>query len=258
MNFFYVITFLSIIGAILFNIGVCCYFRKKICKNNKKILRYFDAISTTFGILSIFLFLSFLLYLKEILFICFALTVALWGVFLCYCDYLVHNQDTKKRRFIFYNLSNFDKVLLILFLFIFIYMFYLSQSMQSIFLSISIILLFIYVILLKQIKKQNKISRIFSNKYMNLAEISLNGLFYYLCWLAIVLYIISMLINIIYTYFDSYDLDSCLDIGICKEGITFDNCTDETLCMITKENCLKNNNIWIEDIRSCDTRNINH
>ena len=83
MNFFYVITFLSIIGAILFNIGVCRYFRKKICKNNKKILRYFDAISTTFGILSILLFLSFLLYLKVILIICFPLTVALWGVFLC-------------------------------------------------------------------------------------------------------------------------------------------------------------------------------
>ena len=56
------------------------------------------------------------------------------------------------------------------------------------------------------------------------------------------------------SYLDFYDTDGCMDIGICKEGFIFNNCRDGKSCTITKEHCIKNNNIWLEDIRSCDTR----
>lgn len=63
-----------------------------------------------------------------------------------------------------------------------------------------------------------------------------------------------MSINTVSYYFDPYDMDGCTDIGICREGITFNNCDDGDFCSITKENCIKNNNIWHENIRSCDVR----
>lgn len=63
-----------------------------------------------------------------------------------------------------------------------------------------------------------------------------------------------MSINMISSYLDFYDTDGCIDIGICKEGFIFNDCGDGKSCTITKEHCIKNNNIWLEDIRSCDTR----
>ncbi len=63
-----------------------------------------------------------------------------------------------------------------------------------------------------------------------------------------------MSINIISSFLDPYDIDGCMDTGICKEGFTLNDCGNGKPCIITKESCLKNNNIWLEDIHSCDTR----
>ena len=107
---------------------------------------------------------------------------------------------------------------------------------------------------LQKMKEQQKISYLFSNKHVKLLEILVSNLFYYLCWVIIGIYFISMSINIISLYFDPYDTDGCMDTGICKEGFTFNDCGDGKPCTITKESCLKNNNIWLEDIHSCDTK----
>lgn len=82
----------------------------------------------------------------------------------------------------------------------------------------------------------------------------IGSLFYYTAWLITGIYILSMSINIISSFLDPYDIDGCMNTGICKEGFAFNDCGNGKPCTITKESCLKNNNIWLEDIHSCDTR----
>ena len=129
-----------------------------------------------------------------------------------------------------------------------------NASLRSIFYLMCFDVFFVYAFLLKKMKEQQKISYLFSSKHIKLLEVVISNLFYYLCWVIIGFYFISMSINIISLYFDPYDMDSCLDTGICREGITFDSCEDGLPCTITKESCIENSNIWLEDIRSCDIR----
>ncbi len=47
--------------------------------------------------------------------------------------------------------------------------------------------------------------------------------------------------------------DTCLDIGICKEGLEIRN-AEGNIVKINKENCLKYNWSWNEERKSCDVR----
>ena len=131
---------------------------------------------------------------------------------------------------------------------------YRNTSLSSIILLISFNVFFVYVLFLKQMKKQYKFSSLFSNKYINFIGSIFGNLFYCFSWLVVGIYIVSMSINTFSEYFDPYDTDGCMDTGICKEGYTFNDCGNGAPCTITKESCIENNNVWLENIRSCDTR----
>lgn len=172
---------------------------------------------------------------------------------LSYYDYKIRTQTPQYAAW-WYKISKFDKLIIILVMLITICAYCYNTSLRSIFYLMCFDVFFVYVFLLKKMKKQQKISYLFSNKHVKLLEILVSNLFYYLCWVIIGIYFISMSINIISLYFDPYDTDGCMDTGICKEGFTFNDCGNGKPCIITKESCLKNNNIWLEDIHSCDTK----
>lgn len=116
-------------------------------------------------------------------------------------------------------------------------------------------MLCIYIFCFKRIKKQNKILPLKVNMKQTNFMISLLIKFYdSICLLMMCVYIISMLLHLTYLMFDSYDTDGCLDGGICKEGYVFDDCGDGNSCVVTKENCLQQHHVWLDDTRSCDLR----
>jgi hypothetical protein len=51
-----------------------------------------------------------------------------------------------------------------------------------------------------------------------------------------------------------FDLDSCLDTGLCKEGITNMQDSKGNSISINRENCLKYGYRWHEKSKSCDLR----
>ncbi len=54
-------------------------------------------------------------------------------------------------------------------------------------------------------------------------------------------------------FVETDDLEVCLDVGICKEGVAVRNPQGERV-VINKENCLKYNWSWNEERKSCDVR----
>ena len=255
INLLYVFLFLVLIGAILCNMRICHYFNQQMqtlrWSVNKQ--KYCNILSIALGTISVILLLPFLFGYSDIWFVCSALGfVALLSV-LSYCDYqiFIHN---KKHNVWWNKLTYFDRIIICIIVVLSICLMYFYPSHRNIFMLICIDSFFVYVFFLKKIREQCKIMQLFKNRYIRYFELIISNLFYYTAWVVIGIYILSMSINIISLYFDPYDTDGCIDTGICKEGFTFNDCGDGTPCTITKENCLKNNNIWLEDIRSCDTR----
>ncbi len=80
--------------------------------------------------------------------------------------------------------------------------------------------------------------QLFTNKFIRYLEMIIGSLFYYTAWLITGIYILSMSINIISSFLDPYDIDGCMDTGICKEGFAFNDCGNGKPCTITKESCL--------------------
>ena len=76
--------------------------------------------------------------------------------------------------------------------------------------------------------------------------------------LVIILFLITILYFLCLKLFPSvkhvFDLDTCLDIGICKEGIINMQDKNGKSIPITKENCINNDYNWIEKYKSCDLR----
>lgn len=255
IGLFYIIIFLIVTGIILLNFHVCRYFHQKMqtSQENKAQLRKFYVLSAILGILPAILLLPFSFWLNNIWLVSFVLCVASFCGLLSYYDYKICVQILQYTAW-WQKISKFDKLILILVMVITICAYCYNTSLRSIFYLMCFDVFFVYVFLLKKMKEQQKISYLFSNKYIKLLEVTISNLFYYSCWGIIGLYFISMSINIIFLYFAPYDIDGCLDTGICREGITFDNCEGRLPCTITKENCIENNNVWFEDIRSCDIR----
>ncbi len=252
---FYIIIFLIATGIALLNFHICRYFHQKMqmLQENKVQLRKFDVISKIFWILPAVMLLPFSFWLNDIWLVSFVLGIASFCGLLSYYDYKISAQIPQYIAW-WKSISKFDKLILILIMVISVCAYHYNTSLRSIFYLMCFIVFFVYVFLLKKMKEQQKISYLFSNKHVKLLEILVSNLFYYLCWVIIGIYFISMSINIISLYFDPYDTDGCMDTGICKEGFTFNDCGDGKPCTITKESCLKNNNIWLEDIHSCDTK----
>lgn len=63
----------------------------------------------------------------------------------------------------------------------------------------------------------------------------------------IIIVLILILIKPAYTKF--VEINMCLDIGICAEGIKTK--IDGNLVKINEENCKKYNRVWIEETLSC-------
>ena len=255
INLLYVFLFLVLTGAILFNMCICHYFNQQMqalrWSANKQ--GYFNILSTALCITPIILLLPFLIEYSDIWFVCSALTfVALLSV-LSYCDYQIFRHN-KKHNVWWNKLTYFDKIISCIIVALSIFLLYCYPSLRNISIIICINSFFVYILFLKKIKEQHKILQFFTNKFIRYLEMIIGNLFYYTAWLITGIYILSMSINIISSFLDPYDTDGCMDTGICKEGFTFNDCGDGKPCTITKERCLKNNNIWLEDIHSCDTR----
>lgn len=251
----YLLVLIFSIGSILFNFRICRYFHQKMqmSQEKKEQLKKFYVISAILGILPAILLLPFSFWLNDIWLVSFVLGIASFCGLLSYYDYKIRTQTPQYVAW-WHKISKFDKLILILIMVISVCAYYYNTSLRSIFYLMCFNVFFVYVFLLKKMKEQQKIFYLFSNKHVKLLEILISNLFYYTAWVVIGIYILSMSINIISLYFDPYDTDGCMDTGICKEGFTFNDCGDGKPCTITKESCLKNNNIWLEDIHSCDTR----
>lgn len=117
-------------------------------------------------------------------------------------------------------------------------------------------MLCIYIFCLKRIKKQHKILPVFETnmKKANFMSSFFNKFYDGICLLVLCVYVISMLFHVTYLSFDFYDADGCLDGGICKEGYVFNDCGGGKPCVVTKESCLQQHQVWLDDIQSCDLR----
>ena len=252
----YIITFAIVIGIALLNVCIGRYFHQKMqtLEFDKMQLKIFDIASATLGILSAILLLPFLFWANEACLVGFVICIALWGGLLSCFDYQICSRD--HQDFVWWGkMSKFDKSILVIMLMLTICLAYYNPSLYAIFHLLAFDVFFVYVLLLKKMKNQQKISYPFTGKYIKFATVALNNLFYYAAWLVIWIYVVSMILGIISRSSDPYDTDTCLDIGICKEGYTFNDCGDGLPCTITKESCIENNNIWYEDTRTCDIRN---
>jgi len=65
----------------------------------------------------------------------------------------------------------------------------------------------------------------------------------------ILIIIILFLIPCKYFYTKFVEINMCIDIGICTEGIKTK--IDGDLIEINEENCKRYNRIWIEETKSC-------
>ncbi|MBQ8677053.1 MAG: hypothetical protein IJ529_01125 [Alphaproteobacteria bacterium] len=255
INSLYIFLFLVLIGAVLFNMRICHYFNQQMqaLRWSFRKQRCFNILSTALCATPIILLLPFLFGYNDIWFVCSALSFLAILSVLSYCDYQIFMQNGKYN--VWWNkITYFDKTISCIIIALSICLLYFYLSLRNISIIIGINSFFVYILFLKKIKEQHKILQLFTNKFIWYLEAIISNLFYYISWLVIGIYILSTSINIISSFFDPYDTDGCMDTGICKEGFTFNDCGDGKSCTITKESCLKNNNIWIEDIRSCDTR----
>lgn len=66
----------------------------------------------------------------------------------------------------------------------------------------------------------------------------------------IIIFLILFLIKPAYTKF--VQINMCLDIGICAEGIKTK--IDNDLVEINEQNCRKYNRIWIEETQLCKVK----
>ena len=230
INLFNIIAFFVLCGFILTNSAICDYFRKELRRNKCK-YEYMDIVSAIFGILMSALLLLFLLYLKEVYLMLLALGVSFFVGMISYVDYQIFVQNSGHKVW-WHKQTHFDKIIICLMAIISIGVCYYNTSLRSASVLAICILFFVYVFVLKKIKNQHKISDLFSNKYAHILEIGIRSAFYYFCWLIIAIYIVSMGVSMISSYFDPYDADGCMDTGICKEGFTFDDCGNGIPCII--------------------------
>ena len=51
----------------------------------------------------------------------------------------------------------------------------------------------------------------------------------------------------------AFDFDSCMDIGVCSEGLIM-KANDGSIVEINKSNCIANGYVWYEKYKSCNLR----
>ena len=257
ISLLHVFLFIITIGAVLLNMCICHYFNQQMQALHRNVnkQRYFNILSFVLSTLPGVLLLPFLFGYGDIWLVYSAFGLIVFLSIVSYCDYRIFTHD-KKRNLLWNKLTYFDKIIIGWMLIISICVLYFLPSLRNVLLLMCVNLFFIYMLLFGKVRKQNKFSHLSVNKFIRYIEKVICNLFYYTAWLVIGIYILSMSIHIISLYLDPYDTDGCMDTGICKEGFTFDDCGNGKPCIITKENCLKNNNLWLENIRSCDTRHI--
>lgn len=248
-----IFAFLVLIGFIFLNVNICCYFHEKICVSLKSEvqMKCLDVLLTISGVFPVLWLLSIFSYFGDIGMVLSALSIVLFVGVVSYSDYYICKQSGKSKVWE-EKWTYIDKILLGLMVISSIAAYYQDKSLHMFLYLLYFDVFFLYLVFLKKIKKQGKI--LHEDKCIKFIEVIMGGLFYDLSWIIMGLFIFGMTISVIRSYFDPYDMDGCIDTGICKEGITFDNCSEGQSCVINKENCLKDNNIWIEDIRSCDIR----
>lgn len=252
MNLFYLSVFLILLGAVLINMSICKYFYQEIPLILWEKTKSFYIAAVIFGISPIIFLLLFLLFDPDILLAPLAFNITCFIGLLIYIDCQICQQK-KEKCITHYKFNAFDKIVFALMGIILLGVGYLTMSPRSILLCVYLIIFFSYITFTKIMRKQ-KIKSFFANKYFRFLEILITHLFYYSCYFIIGIYIITMITNITFLYLDPDDSDGCLDSGVCKAGIVLDGCENKDDCIISKENCLKNNNIWFEDIQSCDIR----
>ena len=253
IDIFYIISFIMWIGFALLNLSICRWYYEKLqlCSIKKNQLKIFNILSAMLMIVSVIL--SFLIYLNIIWLKYFMLTVAFFVGTISYYDQYIYNRKKATKTW-WKEWNIFDKIIIIALIAISICMVSYNASVRSVFILIGANIFAGYILFVKKIRKQRKILNLFSNKYINLIVRLPIDLFYYLCCTVLIIYIISATTNLTHLRIDPPDTDGCMDTGICKEGTKFDNCSAGELCIITKENCIKHNNIWLENIRSCNIR----
>ncbi|MBR1649115.1 MAG: hypothetical protein IJ689_05910 [Alphaproteobacteria bacterium] len=239
MVWFYVLMLIMLPGIGLFNLSICKYFDAA-----KKV----NFTARLWGVLPIAFFLLLWAYLQDIWFICFAFSLLFFIGIISWYDY-------QKGNPFWWKLSWFDcSVIAYIALSNVLMCSYEGCSWRGFLFSINFDVMVFYVFFLKQIRKQKKFIRLFSNRYIRFAETVWANVFYYAEVFLLWIYIVITTVNVIKMLGDPMDIDGCLDNGVCKEGYVFDVCDDGKSCVITKDWCLKNGNVWYEETRRCDTR----
>ncbi len=253
----YLFAFLILTGLLLHNLSICRYFNEKIsalvlyCK-----IKPLNMILNALAIFPILFLLPFLLWFSEVFLICFAWGITLFAFLIICYDYIIYKHD-KEYVALWQRWSFFEKSFGGILIIILASVYYYNPSLKNTFNLININLFFVYIFLLKKLSSQHKKSPIFSNKYFNFFEVLISKISYFIAWGIMLFYTITMAINIVLQHLDRYDVASCIDVGICKEGIGFDNCNDRKNCIITKEYCINNGYEWMEKIHSCNIRKKN-
>lgn len=67
-----------------------------------------------------------------------------------------------------------------------------------------------------------------------------------------IIFIILILLLFKYLYTKFVQINICIDVGICTEGIKTN--IDGNLIQINEENCKRYNRIWLEEIKSCKVK----
>lgn len=250
----FVLSFIILICVcwFLLNMRISFYFYKMMKENNfnKHQLKRFILISILSHIFIIGACLcdSFLLSNSQINLTLIA-TILFIGI-ISYYNY----QITCINPFIplwWHKISFFDKVLLVLFFILSVITFYQIRFLSSFLSCLTENVIFIYLLFIKQLKNKHKLQYVSSNKFINLIKNISSCFVYYLGWIFIFLYLISSPF-ILFIYDFNNNSDSCLDSGLCQEGLQLDYCEEENApCSITKEFCLKHNYIWYEGSRYC-------
>ena len=253
INVFYLIWNFLLLGFISVNFLTYKYYCFHIA-DNKELKEKIKIGSLFFAVLScwpIFLFLAPMFDVTEIFLAVASVFLLFYLIFLLYLEYKLSGKNNHYQRFKF-SIGNILFIAFFLLALIYILRQRGSDEVMLYLLNFSFVSL--YLVIFMQIKirflpESTERKSFFSFMIFVFADI------FYFIWLMFTGFVlVSVVLAVLMELSDPMGTDTCLDVGVCKEGFVFDDCGNGKPCTITKEYCLSNNNIWNEKNKTCNLR----
>lgn len=255
---FVLLCFLGMLGL---NLAVYLHLRNKVSTMSSFINRVnvCDVCFALCGVLSVFwMFLAF--WLDNSSMLCFYLSTVGFILLISFMQYKISRSDRSYQSW-WQNITVGGKIWLAIVLLLFIFSVSVNMYQNNYLAIFKIVVFWFYLFVSWQIAYRHKIFAINKKrplfvKFVMMVMFLFSKIFYYIAYFMAILLLVFVLFNQS-RLSDPLDMDGCVDMGICKEGLRFSGCENEDDCLVSKENCLKGNYVWNEEYKTCNYRKKN-